>query len=196
MQLVRIFPARKLSNMVLIDVPDAVASAFRLGEGLGEPSWSCGKTAKGVFVNLRWSSCGATKPPKNASPLNSRQRRSKRRLEEFLSRKEVKLRKELSPLDNLSACKDAMIVDQRRQEDDGCKDAKQAKFTVVNNEGGGPEGALTRKTHSPATLAQTARTDITSTRVKVQEGRTHRPSCPRSDQRRRSTFKYRAGQRL
>ena len=149
-------------------------------------------------MNLRWSSCGATKPPKNASPLNSRQRRSKRRLEEFLSRKEMKLRKELSPLDNLSACKDAMIVDQRRQEDDGCKDAKRAKFTVVNNEGGGPEGALTRKTHSrsPATLAQTARTDITSTRVKVQESRTQRPSCPQSDQRRRSTFKYRAGQRL
>ena len=93
-----------------------------------------------------------------------------------------------------------MIVDQRRQEHDGCEDAKRAKFTVVNNEGGGPEDALTRKTHSPAlspaTLAQTARTDITSTRVKVQEGRTHRPSCPRSDQRRRSTFKYRAGQRL
>ena len=106
-QPVRIFPARKLSDMVLIDVPDAVASAFRLGEDLWELSWSCGKTAKGVFVNLRWSSCGATKPPKNASPLNSRQRRSKRRLEEFLSWKEMKLRKELSPLDrvdNLSAC--------------------------------------------------------------------------------------------
>ena len=57
----------------------------------------------------------------------------------------MKLRKELSPLDNISACKDAMIVDQRRQEDDGCEDAKRAKFTVVNNEGGGPEIALTRK---------------------------------------------------
>ena len=89
-----------------------------------------------------------------------------------------------------------MIVDQRRQEDDGCEDAKRAKFTVVNNERGGPESALPRKTHSPATLAQTAQTDITSTRVKVQEGRTHPPSCPCSDQRRRSSFKYRAGQRL
>ena len=48
--------------MVLIDVPEAIASVFRLGEGLGEPAWRCEKTARGVYVNIRWSSNGATKP--------------------------------------------------------------------------------------------------------------------------------------
>ena len=76
--------------MVLIDVPEAIASVFRLGEGLGEPAWRCEKTARGVYVNIRWSSNGATKPSGKTRPqalLNSRQRRSKRRLEEYLAKK-------------------------------------------------------------------------------------------------------------
>ena len=78
--------------MVLIDVPEAIASVFRLGEGLGEPAWRCDheKTARGVYVNIRWSSNGATNPSGKTRPqalLNSRQRRSKRRLEEYLAKK-------------------------------------------------------------------------------------------------------------
>ena len=77
-------------NMVLIDVPEAIASVFRLGEGLGEPAWRCEKTARGVYVNIRLSSNGATKPSGKTRPqalLNSRQRRSKRRREEYLAKK-------------------------------------------------------------------------------------------------------------
>ena len=76
--------------MVLIDVPEAIASVFRLGEGLGEPAWRCEKTARGVYVSICWSSSGATKPSGKTRPqasLNSRQRRSKRRLEEYLAKK-------------------------------------------------------------------------------------------------------------
>ena len=54
------------------------------------------RTSAGVLVGPQ--------PSKKASPLNSRQRRSKRRLEEFLSRKGTKLRRELlDNLDSLSA---------------------------------------------------------------------------------------------
>ena len=77
--------------MVLVNLPSLLAAAFHIGEGLVEPEWHCKRTARGLVLNIRWKHQAAApaleKPCTFASPvrrLNSRQRRSKRRLEEFL----------------------------------------------------------------------------------------------------------------
>ena len=84
--------------MVLINVPEPVAAAFRLGEGLGGPSWRLEQNDRGIYVSVRWT---ASVRKKNEDPSaancatleqrkpNSRQRRSKRRLENFLARKKA-----------------------------------------------------------------------------------------------------------
>ena len=87
-----------LKKMVLINVPEPVAAAFRLGEGLGGPSWRLEQNDRGIHVSVRWT---ASVRKKNEDPSaanratleqrkpNSRQRRSKRRLENFLARKKA-----------------------------------------------------------------------------------------------------------
>ena len=82
--------------MVLVNLPPLLAAALRLGEGLAEPEWHCKRTAQGLVLNIRWKHQAAApapeKPCSPASParrLNSRQRRSKRRLEEFLEKKRI-----------------------------------------------------------------------------------------------------------
>ena len=71
--------------MVLIDVPAPVAEAFRLGESSGaKMQWRCSSSANYLSVGLRWIS---SEGERSRAGLNSRQRRSQRRLQEFLQRK-------------------------------------------------------------------------------------------------------------
>ena len=75
--------------MVLVDLPPLLAEAFRFGEGL-DPDWKCTRTAHGLLLSIRWN-LHAEAESAERSPgkqLNSRQRRSKRRLEKFLHKKE------------------------------------------------------------------------------------------------------------
>ena len=71
--------------MVLIDVPAPVAEAFRLGESSGaKMQWRCSSSANYLSVGLRWIS---SEGERSRAGLNSRQRRSQRRLQGFLQRK-------------------------------------------------------------------------------------------------------------
>ena len=77
--------------MVMVNLPPLLAGAFRLAEGLPEPEWKCTRTAGGLVLSVRWKlpvPDSSAQPPR-AAPKNpnSRQRRSKRRLEAFLEKK-------------------------------------------------------------------------------------------------------------
>ena len=74
--------------MVLVEVPSPIAAAFRLAEGKGEPDWRLTKTRYGTVLSIRWKRSpvvveASTSQPRSSQGLNSRQRRSRRRLEEF-----------------------------------------------------------------------------------------------------------------
>ena len=82
--------------MVLVNLPPMLAGTLHLGEGLAEPELHCKRTALGLVLNIRWKHQAAApateKPCSPATParrLNSRQRQSKRRLEEFLEKKKI-----------------------------------------------------------------------------------------------------------
>ena len=79
--------------MVIIDVPAPVAAVFCFGQELGEPDWRCTKTRDGLLLSIRWNSRISTTTENVATHNrqrkipNSRQRRSRRRMESFLARK-------------------------------------------------------------------------------------------------------------
>ena len=79
--------------MVIIDVPAPVAAVFSFGQELGEPDWRCIKTCDGLLLSIRWNSRISTTTENVATHNrqrkipNSRQRRSRRRMESFLARK-------------------------------------------------------------------------------------------------------------
>ena len=63
---------------------------FSFCQGLGEPDWRCSKTGDCMLLSIRWNSKAAENVATgNWQPKepNSRQRRSKRRLETFIARK-------------------------------------------------------------------------------------------------------------
>ena len=79
--------------MVFIEVPAPIAAIFSFCQGLGEPDWRCSKTGDCMLLSIRWNSkvsvaaenvATGNRQPKEP---NSRQRRSKRRLETFIARK-------------------------------------------------------------------------------------------------------------
>ena len=77
---------------VLVEVPSPIAAAFSLAEGQGEPDWRLTKTRYGTVLSIRRKRSsvvveGSTSQPRSSQGLNSRQRRSRRRLEEFRKKK-------------------------------------------------------------------------------------------------------------
>ena len=86
------YPLSSCGEMVLVEVPSPIAAAFRLAEGQGEPDWRLTKTRYGTVLSIRWKRSpvvveASTSQPRSSQGLNSRQRRSRRRLEEFRKRK-------------------------------------------------------------------------------------------------------------
>ena len=88
--------------MVIIDVPAPVAAVFSFGQELGEPDWRCTKTCDGLLLSIRWNSrISASTTTENVTTHNrqrklpnSRQRRSRRRMESFLARKRATVNQE------------------------------------------------------------------------------------------------------
>ena len=79
--------------MVFMEVPAPIAAILSFCQGLGEPDWRCSKTGDCTLLSIRWNSrvnvaaenvATGNRQPKEP---NSRQRRSKRRLETFIARK-------------------------------------------------------------------------------------------------------------
>ena len=79
--------------MVFIEVPAPIAAIFSFCQEVGEPDWRCSKTGDCMLLSIRWNSKVrvaaenvATGNRQRKEP-NSRQRRSKGRLETFIARK-------------------------------------------------------------------------------------------------------------
>ena len=94
-------------------MPAPVAAIFSFGQGWGEPDWKCTKTHDGLMLSVRWNSSVsavaenviARDRERQPKKLNARQRRSNRRLEEFIAQK-----------------REAFDGQSSREPDDSCKE--------------------------------------------------------------------------
>ena len=117
------FPTLESSVMVIIDVPAPVAAIFSFGQGWGEPDCKCTKTHDGLMLSVRWNSSVsavaenviARDRERQPKKLNARQRRSKRRLEEFIAQK-----------------REAFDGQSSREPDDSCKEVGRRGIQADN----------------------------------------------------------------